>query len=320
MTSEHRSAYSGANSLVDYILGITYEIWEEGQVDLIDHYYGPDTVVYGLDGITRGASGAIAGTRATLAAYPDRLLLADDVIGKGDARDGYSSHRVLSPMTNLGDTPYGPATGRQVRIMNMADCVVESGMITREWLARDNLALVRQLGFDALDSAKIIAAKRNDELTDWLASESARVADSATSPCIAGGVDHQLLLDALWKTGSSDIFDSAYVHYSVMHRSPVEIVSGGPAIRLHFAMLRDAFDIEAVLVDHVCEQDGGDDVCHVAIRWSVCGSHVGTWHGIDATGKPVFIMGVSHRRIVNQRIAVEWTVFDTLGVMAQLLP
>jgi len=30
-------------------------------------------------------------------------------------------------------------------------------------------------------------------------------------------------------------------------------------------------------------------------------------------------MGVTHRRLVAGRIAVEWTVFDSLGVMAQLL-
>jgi hypothetical protein len=30
-------------------------------------------------------------------------------------------------------------------------------------------------------------------------------------------------------------------------------------------------------------------------------------------------MGVTHQRIVNGQVAVEWTVFDSLGVMAQLL-
>jgi len=41
--------------------------------------------------------------------------------------------------------------------------------------------------------------------------------------------------------------------------------------------------------------------------------------GIAATGKPVFIMGVTHRRIIDGCIAVEWTVFDSLGVLSQLL-
>jgi len=57
----------------------------------------------------------------------------------------------------------------------------------------------------------------------------------------------------------------------------------------------------------------------VAVRWTVAGTHVGDYLGVKATGKPVLIMGVTHRRTVLGRIAVEWTVFDSLGVMAQLL-
>ena len=32
-------------------------------------------------------------------------------------------------MTNRGDTVYGPATGRHVKIMNIADCYVEEGVV-----------------------------------------------------------------------------------------------------------------------------------------------------------------------------------------------
>ena len=76
MTATSKGAYGADHDLVDYILGITFEIWEEGRVDLIDQYYGPETVVYALDGITRGSSAMIDGTNGMLAAYPDRLLLA----------------------------------------------------------------------------------------------------------------------------------------------------------------------------------------------------------------------------------------------------
>lgn len=319
MTSTKHGAYSANNTLVDYILGITYEIWEEGAVDLIDNYYGAETLVYGLDGITHGAAGSIEGTRAMLAAFPDRLLLGDDVIGRGDVHSGYSSHRVVSPMTNSGDSMFGPATHKKVRIMNMADCAIEDGVIVEEWLARDNLALVRQLGFDMMAAANVLKARRTDELDRWFADEAQRLRAASPPAAPAAGVDHQALLEALWISGSDTTFESSYTHYSVLHRSPVEIVSGAPAIVGHYADLRDAFTIDAASVDHVCVQNAGDDADHVAVRWAVCGEHSGDFHGIGATGKPVYIMGVTHRRMVNGRIAVEWTVFDSLGVMAQLL-
>ena len=321
MPSTNKGAYSADDSLVDYILGITFEIWEERQVDLIDHYYGPQTVVYSLDGITRGAGAMIDGTNAMLAAFPDRLLLGDDIIGKGDAHSGYSSHRVVSPMTNSGQSIFGPATGHSVRIMNMADCVVADGVITLEWLARDNLALVRQLGFDAFASAGIVAAGHSDELLSWFDEESARLTSNAAAEKLedVAGVDPQSVLHATWISGDAEVMASAYAPYAVMHRSSVETISGRESIASHYSSLRKAFSIGGASVDHVCLQPGGSNVQHVASRWAVCGEHRGDYLGISATGKPVYIMGVTHRRIVDGRIAVEWTVFDSLGVMAQLI-
>ena len=321
MTSVSAGAYGADDDLVDYILGITFEIWEAGGVDLIDQYYSPETVVYALDGITRGSAAMITGTNAMLGAFPDRLLLGDDVITKGDSHGGYSSHRVLSPMTNTGASMFGPATGRQVRIMNMADCVVEEGVITLEWLARDNLALVRQLGYDPRESAAIIADNRSDELSAWFQSERDRLATSgqATSSEEIAGVDPQSVLHALWVSGDEATVESAYAEYAVMHRSPVYTASGRDAIGGHFGRLRRAFRCSAACVDHVCVQSAGKSADHVAIRWAVSAEHTGDFLGIAATGKPVYIMGVTHRRIVAGRIAVEWTVFDNLGVMAQLL-
>lgn len=327
MKTTHPGAYSADDDLVDYILGITFEIWEEGGVDLINQYYGPDTLVYSLDGITHGSKAMIDGTEAMLTAFPDRLLLGDDVIGKGDTHDGYSSHRVLSPMTNTGDSMWGPATGKSVRIMNMADCVVKEGVITLEWLARDNLALIKQLGFDITESARVIASKRTPELGDWFVEETERLSNlpetmGDTMLCSAG--DHpqkfsQQVLNALWMTGDSTTIEAAFAPYAVLHRSPIEIISGRPAIAEHYAGLRGAFDCSAASIDHVGVQSAGANVVHVAARWAVCGMHVGNYLGVATTGKPVYIMGVTHRRIVDGRIAVEWTVFDSLGVLSQLL-
>ena len=318
MTRQGR--YTSNDGLVDYILGITYEIWEEGGLDLIDQYYSADCPVYSLGGVVRGAEAVIAASRAVLTAYPDRLLFGDDIIGDGDAQDGYSSHRVVSPMTNQGATMFGAATGKSVRIMNMADCVVKDGVIVEEWLARDSLALIRQLGFDVREAAKLTAERQDDDLKDWMASERKRLGDGAATNARGpeGVTDPQLLLHAQWISGSPDVLDAAYPHYAVLHRSPIETYSGHAAIVEHYALLRRAFAIDAISVDNVCRRNTGPGLVDVAIRWAVCGSHRGDFLGIAATGNPVFVLGITHRRLVNGRIAAEWTVFDSLAVMAQL--
>ncbi len=183
MNTTKQGAYGADDDLVDYILGITFEIWEEGGAELIHQYYGADIVVYGLDGITRGAAAMVDGTRAMLEAFPDRLLLADDVIWSGSREEGYySSHRIISPMTNKGATIFGPATDRHVRILTIADCVVEDGVITREWLLRDNHALVSQLGHDPIECARIVAGtKAMPARTSVSSTRTTMIVRSATS-------------------------------------------------------------------------------------------------------------------------------------------
>jgi hypothetical protein len=71
-----------------YIIGITKEIWEERGLATLNHYYAKDIIVRMANGITVGNAGVIAGTMATLAEFPDRTLLADDVVWCGTPETG----------------------------------------------------------------------------------------------------------------------------------------------------------------------------------------------------------------------------------------
>jgi predicted ester cyclase len=323
-----RGAYGASDDIVDYILGITYEIWEQGGVELIEQYYARDIPVYTLEGVSRGSQSVIDGTRAMLAAFPDRLLLADDVIWSGDRQSGYlSSHRILSPMTNTGDTIYGPATGRRVRIMNIADCFVEDGVITREWLMRDNLALVTQLGFDPLAAAAAAASRRDAFSVDWIASEVSRlegqglgdVAAGSTAPAALPQDFARQVITGLWSAADPQAPRSAYAPYAVLHRSPVSLCSGRDALLGHYASLRAAFDVVGLSIDHVATRPRSAVDVDMAVRWTLAARHRGDYLGLAATGRTAFILGATHWRIIDGRIAIEWTVFDQVGVLSQLV-
>jgi hypothetical protein len=316
--SKTTGAFGADDALVDYILGITFEIWEQRGIELIHQYYSEQTIVYALDGITRGAGMMVDGTKAMLEAFPDRLLLADDVIWSGNREQGYySSHRILSPMTNLGPSRYGPATEKSLRILTIADCVVEEGVITREWLIRDNRALCLQLGFDPIEAAGKLALSRGDDCLAWIASETERVSAGGTTA--VGASFEERTLTALWGSGDQAILIDSYAPYAVAHRSPIELYSGKSAVLDHYESLRNAIDVQGVSVDHVATQPYGSDGQSVALRWAVTGTHVGELFGVPASGKPVYILGSTHWRIVANRIAVEWTVFDGMGVLAQIV-
>lgn len=317
-------AYGASDDIVDYILGITFEIWEQRGVDLIRQYYTPQTPVYSLEGVLRGSEAMIAGTRNMLAAFPDRLLIPDDVIWSGDCDNGfYTSHRIISPMTNEGPSVYGAATGRQVRILTVADCVVENGVITREWLVRDNHALVAQLGFDPLTAARDLAARRNEESTRWIRTEIERlqaIGTAVSSPIANGDTDalaHSVLVNH-WYAGDRQNHDAMFAPYAVLHRSPIELCSGRAAIAKHYAGLRAAFDVDGISVDHVAEQPFGRNGRQVAARWTLTARQVGEFLGLPATGERAYLLGVTHWRLVDGRIITEWTIFDGIGVLSQL--
>jgi predicted ester cyclase len=315
-------------NLTDYILGITHEIWESRQVDRIHDYYSADCVIYTLGGIIRGADTVVRNTYETLATFPDRLLLGDAVIGSRESPGRfYSSHRITSPMTHLGPGSFGPPTGRRVSVVTIADCVVEDGVITTEWLVRDNHGLARQLGLDPRELAQRAAAQPPaPPFAQWLAGESERVQSSPVPPgpplaawsdADAGAFAAAVLRNA-WSIGDPQAHARHYHPYAVLHDSQ-PVASGRAAIERHGAGLRQAFDDVALSVDHVCVQPDDVDGRQVAVRWGLVARQRGDAWGVGATGRRVYILGVTHWKIVAGRIAAEWTLFDRTAVLVQLL-
>jgi hypothetical protein len=100
-------------------------------------------------GMTVGNQATIDGTLATLAEFPDRQLLGEDVIWSGDEDEGFlSSHRLVTSGTHTGHGIYGAPTGRSFTIRAIADCYCIADQITDEWLIRDGSGIAVQLGLD----------------------------------------------------------------------------------------------------------------------------------------------------------------------------
>jgi predicted ester cyclase len=327
MNNTKKGAYSADDDIVDFILGITFEIWEERGVELIHQYYAADSIVWGLDGIMRGAAAVVDSTHTTLQGFPDRLLLAENVVWSGNRADGYyTSHRLLSLATNKGPTIYGPATGIRIRMTNIADCAIEDGMIVEEWLVRDNMTLATQLGAEPLAAARDMAERRSPELTEWLAAETLRVRAVEVPESVNQPVTPRedptafawRVLNSCWR-GDRDVFDTTHAPYSVLHRSPLRHYSGRGDVYGYYENLRRVMGDAHFSVDHVASQPFGDNGVDIAVRWTAAGEHRGEVLGVQPTGKPMFILGVTHWRCVNDRISAEKTVFDDLAVVSQTL-
>ena len=100
----------------DYIVGITKEIWEDRGLATMHDYYAPDIVVRMPGSVSTGNQGVIAATAATLAEFPDRTLLGEDVIWSGTPEEGISIWRFNPPSLVNNNKPSVLRSSRPIGI------------------------------------------------------------------------------------------------------------------------------------------------------------------------------------------------------------
>jgi hypothetical protein len=109
------------SNLDHYIRVITDRIWEGRRIDDINHYYSSDCAVETPSSVSVGTKAVIDGTIATLNVFPDRRLLAEDIIISGSSEGAYlSSHRIFSPMTHAGAGVFGTPSHRTIYARTIA--------------------------------------------------------------------------------------------------------------------------------------------------------------------------------------------------------
>lgn len=56
----------------------------------------------------------------------------------------------------------------------------------------------------------------------------------------------------------------------------------------------------------------------VVTRWTLTGTHLGTFQGIPPTGRPVRFTGIELNRVANGQIVEHWSMFDNLALLRQI--
>lgn len=308
--------------LPHYILGITEEIWEGRALHTLHETYAEDLPVRAPAGLTRGRAGVIAATMATLAEFPDRQLLGEDVIWSGDEEEGFlSSHRILSTATHARDGLYGRATGRQLVYRIIADCAVRDNVIYDEWIIRDQGAIVRQLGLDPADYARDrIAAAGGPERAPrpLCASNEPPSAYASRGDASEWGARYADLLGRIMNAELSAIA-GAYDRACVLALPGGVAGHGRPAADAFWMGLRAAFPSATFTVEHVVGREDAMMPPRAALRWSLAGRHDGFGAFGRPTGADVFVMGISHAEFGPAGLRREWVLLDETAVWTQIL-
>ncbi len=316
--------------IVDYIIRITHRIWEQKNIGLCNRYYSEYCPVHTLGGYSDDVETVVNNTLKTIGAFPDRSLIGENVVWRdlGDEAGYYSSHRITSIMTNKASSEFGAATGKTGRVTTIADCICFENKIVYEWLMRDNSFLVKQLGISVFDAASHVASFAvPSEFEEWKQEEIARVrAGEQTKHVWPTEVDQQgYELANHWLTVFFNQKDYGHAkdfyHLNAKAQWPGGISAIGiPQIKGVFIQwLAQCPDAKATL-DHVAvvpfEEQGQD----IAIRWSLAGTFNARQPELkDYSGQDFFILGATHLRIIDGKIAKEWTVFDEVAAYANLI-
>jgi predicted ester cyclase len=315
--------------IVDYIIRCTHRIWEEHGIGLIYSHYTHNIPIWTTEGLIYGREAVVSGTVSTQAAFPDVRLYGDEVIWAGNDEDGFhTSHRIMWVGHNTGHSKYGPPTGRRIVRCGIANCFVKENRIVKEWIARDELGLVLQLGFDPHELARKMARKEAVRRVDEDPVPAfERVVGQGTPveldpPPSDGGFDVEDFIrrsyHEIWNWRLLNKIDAYYVPNVECHTSANRELYGRAALTGFILSLLAAFPDAAMNIDHMYWIGNEDDGYRVAVRWTLQGTHGGPGVYGEPTGKRIRVMGISHHMLKDGRIAEEWMIFDEFALLKQL--
>ena len=304
-------------NIVDYILKITEEIWEERAIWVIYETYTDDVIIHTGARTLNGVQGVVLGTVNTLASFPDRKMGGEAVIWSEESGNRYySSHRIGSTATNLGATEYGAATGKKAFFRTIADCFVFENKIFEEWLVRDNLHLVQQLGFNAIEMAK-----RDQRYQGKTISIDNNILDiNPNGKPLDLNNPNDLIISMfhnIWKNKNFEELSNYYDEQATIHAICENDITNTETLKEYLEHLMASFSNTKVTLERVSSNKKGD-AYEVAARWKIAGIQDGNGFFSPASGKPVNIPIICHYLVKDGKIIEEWMVFDAFDALCQI--
>lgn len=304
-----------------YIEEITYKIWEERGIGRLHDWYAADCPVHSPHGVENTLADVYNHTLSTMHLFPNRDILAEDII-IGDKSNGFlSSHRARSVGRHLGDGEYGPASNRLIASLAIADCLCRDNKVVAEWLLRDQASVVHQLGLDPVAYGRDLGVRKPEPYRVGNEAMCQRWADPQGWTIIGDSeIANRITATyaAIWNDKTLNVMDERYDR-ALRFEGPVGHVcygcsQAGNVFTSILASIQDGrFEPHHVIVRQQSERP-----VRVALRWSYCGTHCGRGRYGEPTDAPLAILGISHFELRDGRILNEWMVIDETAIYAQI--
>ena len=315
-------------NIIDYIVRITYKIWEDRNVDYILETYSPTSKVYDDYGLQLGNQKIVNDTHHTTEAFSNIKLIADEVIWAGDDKIGFhTSHRTIIRGTNDGPSKYGPATNKDIDVLVIANCVALKNRIFLEHVCYNTSSMLLQLGMNLNDMAKKLAATapqgwpRNQKTWDDLRNSARPEIPIFENLPIAGfDIDRFLrnTFENFWNKRDYDNLGLNFVENLQFEGPTSRKFNGLKDYQNFLKSLTTCFPDLELQIDEIYWM--GDEVNGFlsSTRWSASGTHKGPGLYGHPTGTQIQIWGITQNEIQKGRITKEWMLFNELDLMMQI--
>ncbi|HEY5820624.1 MAG TPA: ester cyclase [Propionibacteriaceae bacterium] len=296
----------------DFIREVTDLIWVNRSIGFIRENYEPDSIVHGAYGSSVGVEEVVAGSLMRIAATPDRVGQAEDVVWEARGDDAFlSSHLVFSADSGSG-----------VLNRTIASCLYRRGRMVEEWVVRDSLAIALQLGQDPDEVARgKVFLGYTGSMAEAPPSDVLAVGDSGARPDDYRSEVLMVLemIDQVWNGRDLNKIESYFVRDLTLHTIGYRTVIRPENYRRALLdMMRPfptgLFEIRDVQTNYA-EQYAG---LRVGVTWVYKGDYNGTPDFGDLTGSPVEILGCSQFLIQNGRIVREVRLYDEIALRTQI--
>ncbi|RII16084.1 SnoaL-like polyketide cyclase [Streptomyces sp. YIM 130001] len=315
--------------IIDYIVRITHEIWEEKNIGYIYDTYRHNSRVIDDSGLQYGRDKIVADTVHTINAFPDVRLYADELVWAGDDVTGFhTSHRTVIVGHNTGYSKYGPPTGRRIAVWCIANCVALENEIYEEHVIYNNSSMLMQLGYDLRTKAREMgnAAAALDSLRDARFGEAERVLGQGKPAHLPDlpedRFDPETFLrhtyHYVWNWRNLSRIEHAYAPGLRYYGPSGREFYGRGEYKSFILSLLATFPDLALNVDDVYYMGNDDEGYLTSIRWSAVATHRGYGLYGRPTGRRVHLWGICQQRIRDGVIHEEWMMFNEFEVMQQI--
>ncbi|MFC1714280.1 ester cyclase [Candidatus Poribacteria bacterium] len=284
------------------VIGYFAEVWNQGNIDLVEKYLSEESVSHVPEGDQVGIEGGKQHVALFLSAFPDVQFTFDDIIAERDI----VSLRWTSQSTHTGELMGIPPTGLPVSSTGILTAKIANGKLMETWSSVDLLGMMQQLG-------AVTPGRPTPE--DYLWSAPSEVTGEAGDP-EANKALTMRYADEVFNQGDLGVIDEIFNAEPIGHNPPIDFMYGPSSLETTRQSTTDyltAFPDFHVTVEELIAE--GDNAVG---RWTFTGTHQVELMGIPPTGNPVTVSGHTMYRFADGKIVETWWAWDVMGMMAQL--